>query len=73
MSPPPPRHYVPPDDGYGRAVVDVTGLGEEAESGLGDVSGLADAIRSARDAGMTCYLTENGVSVAAIVPVWAAS
>ena len=50
------------------AVVDVTGLGSEA-GGVGDVIGLADAIESARDRRLSCYLTDHGVPVAAIVPV----
>jgi hypothetical protein len=50
------------------SVVNVTGLASEA-GGTGDVTGLADAIESARDRGMSCYLLENGVPVAAIVPV----
>lgn len=50
------------------AAVNVTGLGDEPD-GVGDVTGLADAIRAAREMGMSCYLTEHGVQVAAIVPV----
>lgn len=48
--------------------VDVTGLGVEPR-GVGDVTGLADAIAAAQDKGMSCYLTEDGEPVAAIVPV----
>jgi hypothetical protein len=51
------------------AHVDVTGLGEERPDGLGDVTGLADAVRSAREHGGVCYLEDRGVQVAAIVPV----
>jgi hypothetical protein len=50
------------------AVINVTGLGTE-RNGLADVTGLADAIQNARDHGASCYLLENGVPVAAIVPV----
>lgn len=50
------------------AVVDVTGLGGEPR-GIGDVTGLADAVKSARDLGQSCYLLEDGRPVAAIVPV----
>lgn len=50
------------------AEVDVTGLGTEP-SGLGDVTGLADAIRSAKEFELTTYLVESGRQVAAIVPV----
>lgn len=50
------------------SVVDVTGLGNEP-GGTGDVTGLADAVRSARDHGMSCYLLEDGQPVAAVVPV----
>jgi hypothetical protein len=50
------------------AVVDVTGLASEA-GGVGDVTGFADAIESARDRGLSCYLVDDGIPVAAIVPV----
>lgn len=50
------------------SVVDVTGLGDEPR-GIGDITGLADAIASAQDKGMSCYLLEGGEPVAAIVPV----
>jgi hypothetical protein len=71
MSPPPPRWYVPPDYEFA-SEVDVTDLGCEPDrpAGIGDVTGLAHAIRSARDAGVTCFLTEHGRRVAAIVPAW---
>lgn len=51
------------------AVVDITGLGDERPDGLGDVTGLADAIRAAREHGTVCYLLDDGAQVAAIVPV----
>jgi hypothetical protein len=48
--------------------VDVTGLGDEPR-GVGDVTGIAAAIASAKEHGLSCYLTEGGEPVVAIVPV----
>lgn len=52
----------------GTAVINVTGLGDEP-GGIGDVTGIAYAIKSARDYGAVTYLTEDGRSVAAIIGV----
>jgi hypothetical protein len=63
-----PKFSIPPGLDF-MAEVNVSRLGEERDDGLGDVTGLADAIGSARDKGLSCYLVQDGVPVAAIVPV----
>lgn len=63
-----PQFSIPPGLDF-MTEVNVTRLGVERDDGLGDVTGLADAIASARDKGLSCYLTEGGVQVAAIIPV----
>lgn len=50
------------------AKVDVTGLGSE-QGALADVTGISDAIRTAREWNGVTYLTEHGRPVAAIVGV----
>jgi hypothetical protein len=62
------KYSVPPDV-VSAAEIDVTGLGDEPD-GLGDVRGLANAIRNIRRYGEgVTYLTDHGERVAAIVAV----
>lgn len=48
--------------------IDVTGLGDEP-GGAGDVTGIADAIASAKTSHLPTLLLEHGYPVAKITPV----